>query len=88
MRAGYLIALLDLTYFHRLAPSWPVSVYGEARLLGHLDPRAQAWLQESRLELLRLRRKLAQGPEGSTCGTPSALAYRSGLGFPPRGRRP
>ncbi|MGQ9692947.1 MAG: pyridoxal phosphate-dependent aminotransferase [Thermaceae bacterium] len=61
VRAGYLLAPLDLTYFRHLAPSWPVSVYGEALLLGHLDPRAQAWLQESRLELIRLRRRLAQG---------------------------
>ncbi|MFN3368167.1 MAG: pyridoxal phosphate-dependent aminotransferase [Thermus sp.] len=61
VRAGYLLAPLDLTFFRHLAPSWPVSVYGEALLLGHLDPRAQAWLEETKGELLRLRRLLAQG---------------------------
>jgi histidinol-phosphate aminotransferase len=61
VRAGYLVAPLDLTPFRHLAPSWPVSVYGEALLRGHLDPRAQAWLRESRKELHRLRRLLAQG---------------------------
>jgi histidinol-phosphate aminotransferase len=30
-------------------------------LEGHLDPRAQAWLAETRKELHRLRRLLAQG---------------------------
>lgn len=61
VRAGYLVAPVDLTRFQHLAPSWPVSVYGEALLLGHLDPKAQAWLDESRKELHRLRRLLAAG---------------------------
>uniref|UniRef100_A0A831U693 histidinol-phosphate transaminase n=1 Tax=Thermus islandicus TaxID=540988 RepID=A0A831U693_9DEIN len=61
VRAGYLVGPLDLTHFRNLAPSWPVSVYGEALLLGHLDPAAQAWLRESRRELYRLRRLLAEG---------------------------
>lgn len=64
VRAGYLVAPLDLTYFQHLAPSWPVSVYGEALLEGQLDPRAQAWLEESKRELQRLRRLLAQGLRG------------------------
>ena len=61
IRAGYLLAPMDLTSFRHLAPSWPVSVYGEALLLGHLDPEAQGWLEESKRELIRLRRLLAQG---------------------------
>ncbi|WP_152560733.1 pyridoxal phosphate-dependent aminotransferase [Thermus caliditerrae] len=61
VRAGYLVAPLDLTPLRHLAPSWPVSVYGEAFLLGHLDPEAQAWLEESKRELHRLRSLLAQG---------------------------
>ncbi|WP_018112048.1 pyridoxal phosphate-dependent aminotransferase [Thermus igniterrae] len=64
VRAGYLVAPLDLTHFQHLAPSWPVSVYGEALLLGHLDPEARAWLAESRSTLHRLRRLLAQGLRG------------------------
>ncbi|MGC8905173.1 pyridoxal phosphate-dependent aminotransferase [Thermus sp.] len=61
VRAGYLLAPLDLTHFQNLAPSWPLSVYGEALLQAHLDPEARAWLEESKRELLRLRRLLAQG---------------------------
>jgi histidinol-phosphate aminotransferase len=61
VRAGYLVAPLDLTHFQNLAPSWPLSVYGEALLQAHLDPEARAWLEESKRELLRLRRLLAQG---------------------------
>ncbi|GAA6756814.1 histidinol-phosphate transaminase [Thermus thalpophilus] len=64
VRAGYLVAPLDLTHFQNLAPSWPVSVYGEALLLGHLHPEAQAWLEESKKELFRLRRLLAEGLKG------------------------
>ncbi len=60
VRAGYLVAPLDLTPFRNLAPSWPVSVYGEALLEGHLDPEAQAWLDRAKAELHRLRRLLAQ----------------------------
>ncbi|AFV77317.1 PLP-dependent enzyme, histidinol-phosphate/aromatic aminotransferase or cobyric acid decarboxylase (plasmid) [Thermus oshimai JL-2] len=61
VRAGYLLAPLDLTHFQHLAPSWPLSVYGEALLFGHLDPEAQAWLKETKEELHRLRRRLAEG---------------------------
>ncbi|ETN87560.1 histidinol-phosphate transaminase, partial [Thermus sp. NMX2.A1] len=61
VRAGYLVAPLDLTVFQNLAPSWPVSVYGEGLLEGQLDPRAQAWLESTRKELHRLRGLLAQG---------------------------
>lgn len=61
VRAGYLVAPLDLAYFQNLAPSWPVSVYGEALLEGHLDRKAQEWLEGSKRELWRLRRLLAQG---------------------------
>ncbi|WP_244363920.1 pyridoxal phosphate-dependent aminotransferase [Thermus brockianus] len=64
VRAGYLVAPLDLTRFQHLAPSWPVSVYGEALLLGHLDPEAQAWLERVKGELFRLRRRLAEGLRG------------------------
>ncbi|MCH1928093.1 hypothetical protein L6232_25185, partial [Shewanella sp. C31] len=53
VRAGYLVAPLDLTPLQHLAPSWPVSVHGEALLLGHLDPEAQAWLEGSKRELFR-----------------------------------
>ncbi|MDM7324435.1 MAG: aminotransferase class I/II-fold pyridoxal phosphate-dependent enzyme, partial [Thermus sp.] len=60
VRAGYLVAPLDLTHFQNLAPSWPVSVYGEALLRGHLDPKAQAWLETAKAKLHRLRRLLAQ----------------------------
>lgn len=61
VRAGYLLAPLDLTHFQNLAPSWPVSVYGEALLYAHLDPEARAWLEESKRELFRLRGLLAEG---------------------------
>ncbi|TFU14771.1 pyridoxal phosphate-dependent aminotransferase [Thermus tengchongensis] len=61
VRAGYLVAPLDLSHFQNLAPSWPVSVYGEGLLEGHLDPEAESWLAETRKELHRLRRLLAQG---------------------------
>ena len=61
VRAGYLVAPLDLTVFQNLAPSWPVSVYGEGLLERQLDPRAQAWLESTRKELHRLRGLLAQG---------------------------
>ncbi|GGM93503.1 aspartate aminotransferase [Thermus composti] len=64
VRAGYLVGPVDLTPFQHLAPSWPVSVHGEALLLGHLDPGAQAWLAESKGELFRLRRLLARGLRG------------------------
>ncbi len=64
VRAGYLVAPLDLSHFQHLAPSWPVSVHGEALLLGQLDPEARAWLEEARRELWRLRRVLAQGLRG------------------------
>ncbi|TBH20835.1 pyridoxal phosphate-dependent aminotransferase [Thermus thermamylovorans] len=64
VRAGYLLAPLDLDRFQNLAPSWPVSVYGEALLLGHLDPGARAWLERARGELHRLRRELARGLRG------------------------
>ncbi|RTH03504.1 aspartate aminotransferase [Thermus scotoductus] len=64
VRAGYLVGPVDITPFQHLAPSWPVSVHGEALLLGHLDPGAQTWLAESKWELFRLRRLLAQGLRG------------------------
>lgn len=64
VRSGYLVAPLELEHFQNLAPSWPVSVYGEALLLGHLDPEARAWLEGSRRELHRLRRLLAEGLRG------------------------
>jgi histidinol-phosphate aminotransferase len=64
VRAGYLVAPLDLTYFQNLAPSWPVSAYGEALLLGQLDPEARSWLEASRGELIRLRGLLAEGLRG------------------------
>ncbi len=64
VRAGYLIAPINLDHFQNLAPSWPLSAYGEAFLLGQLDPRAQAWLEESRQALHALRRRLAQGLRG------------------------
>lgn len=61
VRAGYLLAPLDLTHFQNLAPSWPLSVYGEAFLHAHLDPEARAWLEGSKRELFRLRGLLAEG---------------------------
>ncbi|WP_117238330.1 pyridoxal phosphate-dependent aminotransferase [Thermus sediminis] len=64
VRSGYLVAPLDLTHFRNLAPSWPVSAYGEALLRGHLDPLARAWLEASRKDLQRLRRLLAKGLRG------------------------
>ncbi len=64
VRAGYLLAPLDLTHFQNLAPSWPLSVYGEAFLHAHLDPEARAWLEGSKRELFRLRGLLAEGLRG------------------------
>ncbi|WP_105317489.1 pyridoxal phosphate-dependent aminotransferase [Thermus tenuipuniceus] len=61
VRAGYLVAPLDLSHFQNLAPSWPVSVYGEGLLEGHLDLEAQGWLEGAKRELHRLRGLLAQG---------------------------
>ncbi len=61
VRAGYLVGPWDLTPFQNLAPSWPVSVYGEALLWGQLEPEARAWLEATKKELFRLRRLLAAG---------------------------
>jgi histidinol-phosphate aminotransferase len=45
IRAGYLIATESLLEFRNYAPSWVLSVHGEAFLRSTLAPEVQAWLQ-------------------------------------------
>ncbi|RDI95906.1 histidinol-phosphate aminotransferase family protein [Meiothermus sp. QL-1] len=61
VRAGYLVAPQDLTYFRHIAPSWVLGVHGEAFLRAALEPPSQAWLAETRQRLWQLRAELAQG---------------------------
>lgn len=61
VRAGYLVAPIDLNYFRHTAASWVLGVHGEAFLREVLQSRSQEWLSWSRAELWRLRAELAQG---------------------------
>ncbi|WP_027881171.1 pyridoxal phosphate-dependent aminotransferase [Meiothermus rufus] len=61
VRAGYLVAPVDLTHFRHLAPSWVLSVHGEAFLRASLEPPSQTWVAQTRQTLWRWRRELAQG---------------------------
>ncbi|MDW8426214.1 MAG: histidinol-phosphate transaminase [Meiothermus sp.] len=61
VRAGFLLAPLDLTPFRDIAPSWVLGVHGEAFLRATLEPPSQAWLAQSRARLWQLRGELAQG---------------------------
>lgn len=81
---------LDLTHFQNLAPSWPLSVYGEAFLHAHLDPEARAWLEGSKRELFRLRGLLAEGLRrlGPRSGKAPPTSSWCGWEGPRRWRRP
>lgn len=50
-RAGYLIAPQNLHAFRSIAPSWILSVHGEAFLRQHVQPNSQAWLAQTRQTL-------------------------------------
>lgn len=60
-RAAYLLAPHDLTHFRNLAPSWALSVHGEAFLRAVLQPASQGWLEATRQTLWRWRAELAAG---------------------------
>lgn len=61
VRAAYLLAPHDLTHFRNLAPSWALSVHGEAFLRAVLQPASQSWLETTRQSLWRWRAELAAG---------------------------
>lgn len=46
IRAGYLVAPVELTAFRNVAPSWVLSVHGETFLRSTLSVEAQAWVQQ------------------------------------------
>lgn len=64
VRAGYLLAPLDLGHFRDLAPSWVVGVHGEAFLRAVLQNDSLRWLAHTRQQLWHLRQQLAQGLRG------------------------
>ncbi|MER3480660.1 MAG: aspartate aminotransferase [Meiothermus sp.] len=64
VRAGYLVAPLDLSHFRELAPSWVLSVHGEAFLKAHLESPSQAWVAQTRVTLWQWRTELARGLRG------------------------
>ena len=47
VRAGYLVAPEELTAFRNVAPSWVLSVYGEAFLRETLRAEAQGWVKQT-----------------------------------------
>jgi len=61
VRAGYLVAPVSLAHFRHLAPSWVLSVHGEAFLRASLAPSSQAWVAQTRQTLWHWRQDLAQG---------------------------
>lgn len=61
VRSAYLLAPCDLGHFRDLAPSWVLSVHGEAFLRAVLQPASQGWLEATRQTLWRWRAELAEG---------------------------
>jgi len=61
VRAAYLLAPCDLAPFRDLAPSWVLSVHGEAFLRAVLQPASQNWLRTTQKTLWRWRAELADG---------------------------
>ncbi|PZA05951.1 histidinol-phosphate transaminase [Meiothermus sp. Pnk-1] len=61
VRAAYLLAPHDLAHFRNLAPSWVLSVHGEAFLRAAIQPASQGWLEATRQTLWRWRAELAEG---------------------------
>ncbi|MBE9030206.1 histidinol-phosphate aminotransferase family protein [filamentous cyanobacterium LEGE 11480] len=58
VRAGYLIANESLVEFRNVAPSWVLSVHGEAFLRSALSPAAQTWVKQCHPTLWRWRDEL------------------------------
>jgi histidinol-phosphate aminotransferase len=60
IRAGYLVAPTKLLEFRNYAPSWVLSVHGEAFLRSTLQPAAQAWVKQCCPTLWEWRDRLQQ----------------------------
>jgi histidinol-phosphate aminotransferase len=60
IRAGYLVAPIELLEFRNYAPSWVLSVHGEAFLRSTLQPVAQSWVKQCCPILWEWRDRLQQ----------------------------
>ncbi|MBO1437337.1 histidinol-phosphate transaminase [Meiothermus sp. CFH 77666] len=61
VRAGYLVAPVDLTHLRHIAPSWVLGVHGEAMLRAVIQRPSLDWVAHTREELWGLRSALAAG---------------------------